>query len=214
MNSRTSAALVDISPVSLGHSLVVPVAHVTSTDALTSIEFLDVWALAEQARCRISSKCAEQPVILLEHGLSSNYEGPSCVRHAHIHVCPIDPRLRTWPDLEKVLCENLLHVKAATSLESAMNAAQSMDSYVVGSLGPWWFTGKPRPKIRQVTRAILCSLSTEPPEDVDWFIGALGKQFDASLRLLDCSAESEETSETLSACSSAFTHPSTICEKE
>lgn len=203
MRSRKSAVLVDISPISVGHSLVVPAAHVTATSALTPAEFSDVWTLAERARHCIASGGATQPVVLLEHGLTSSYKGPSCVRHAHIHACPIDPRTRSWSDLETVLSQYLLFVKAATSLEAAMISAESLDSYVVGSLGPWWFAGRPRPAVRQVTRTILCSLATDPPADVDWFLGALGSKFSASLDLLSGrSASTADTSVTFDTCSS------------
>lgn len=184
MRSRTSAVLVDIAPVAVGHSLVVPAAHVTATIALEPADFSDAWTLAEQARHRITAIDAGQLVVLLEHGLAPEYKGPSCVRHTHIHVCPIDSRTRSWADLENTLDKYLIDVKAATSLQEAVNSARLMDSYVIGSLGPWWFTGRPQPKLRQVTRAILCSLSTEPPSDPDWILSALGEKYRASMDLL------------------------------
>jgi diadenosine tetraphosphate (Ap4A) HIT family hydrolase len=175
---RAAVLLADVSPVRVGHCLVLPREHVTSTLALATSTNESVWALAHGAAHRLRDLCGT-PVVLLEHGLSPTHLGPSCVRHAHVHVCPID----LPGELDAVLDRLFRQLRFASTREEVESHAAHYDSHVIGHCGSSWFSGIPDPRVRQVTRVFLSSLVATPPVDIDWIFGAFGAKYLETLEL-------------------------------
>lgn len=168
-----SVALVDLSPIEVGHALVVPRRHVTTSLDLAPPSIDELWTFAQTVAARLESDLASG-ALLLEHGISRAYAGPACVRHSHIHVCPV-----TAPstDVAVALHAHLNSYSFFESLDEALMVARQFDSHVLGRVSGRWFAGEPRRSIRQVTRRLLASVVDTPPDDVDWYFGAGGARY-------------------------------------
>lgn len=171
--------VVDISPIAVGHCLVVPSEHVTTSHSLGVERSIECWTLAEDFARSMSIEY-RQSVATLEHGITGNYPGPSCVRHSHIHVCPV----RVPGDLRSTLDTFLSELMFVPTRPEAAAIASEFHSHVVGRVTDLWFVGRPREGQRQITRAILAAMSETPPADVDWIFGAMGERYEATIRAL------------------------------
>lgn len=169
--------LVDVSPISLGHCLVVPKEHVTDSLALSRLRSQELWKYAGTVAATVEREL-RSPVAILEHGIAPDFEGPACVRHAHIHVCPI-----VLPsDLPGVLASFLSDVRFAHTFDAAAKFAHESPSHVLGRVGKAWFAGSPNGRHPQISRAILHSMAAAPPASVDWMLGALGPLYRESMK--------------------------------
>lgn len=172
-----AVVLVDLSPIRVGHCLITPREHVTSTLALDPVTNDACWDLAERSAHRLQQLTGTS-VMLLEHGLHAAYLGPSCVRHAHVHACPVDLPLELMSALSAIRSLEFFDTR-----RGAESHAARYDSHVIGRFKKDWFAGAPDPSIRQFTRALLSRVVASPPPDVDWAIGALGAKFIKTLEL-------------------------------
>jgi diadenosine tetraphosphate (Ap4A) HIT family hydrolase len=78
--------IADISPLSPGHLLIIPRAHLLSFGAVPEKNREELSALVAKVR-NILSKCYSPPVIM-EHGSSASSDGGACISHAHLQVFP------------------------------------------------------------------------------------------------------------------------------
>lgn len=173
-------AMVDIAPLAVGHCLVLSRDHVTSTLDLAAPAFAELWGLADELAVEVGITLGGN-VMVLEHGLRAQYSGPSCVRHAHVHVCPVASA--EFAHLRHVLDANLANWRLFDSREAAIQSIESQPQYMLGYLGRDWFAGAPNTSVRQVTRATLADLVDTPPSDVDWYLGVGNPFFARTLEL-------------------------------
>lgn len=84
-SAATTTTLRDGYPVSLGHSLVVPVRHIASLFDLPADEIAAVWAEVARVREQLS---AEFGVSAFNIGMNDGLAAGQTVPHAHVHVIP------------------------------------------------------------------------------------------------------------------------------
>ena len=85
--SSSIRILADLSPLVVGHLLVVPVAHYLSFSELVVEQGAEVAALLRDFLPRY--RRAFGPPTVLEHGSSADMTTSACVTHAHWHVLPV-----------------------------------------------------------------------------------------------------------------------------
>ena len=90
-----SLAIRDSFPISEGHTLVVPITHVSSIYELGEEELLDLWALAGKVREDLKASYSPDAFNI---GINDGWAAGQTVEHAHVHVIPrwegdvLDPR--------------------------------------------------------------------------------------------------------------------------
>jgi diadenosine tetraphosphate (Ap4A) HIT family hydrolase len=88
-DTHSTAAMVDMSPLMLGHVLIVPRRHylsVAETMAQLDVGFLEfMQEFLEKYRTIFGC------VSLVEHGSTKEMNRSACISHAHLHVVPIEP---------------------------------------------------------------------------------------------------------------------------
>ena len=84
--SEHFVAMADISPIMVGHLLVVPKRHVLCLARLDGHEVEDLGDLLHQLVATLGGLA---PRATLEHGSDSSAEGGGCVSHAHLHLVPL-----------------------------------------------------------------------------------------------------------------------------
>ncbi|MFG1948799.1 HIT family protein [Nonomuraea sp. NPDC048826] len=97
--SENLALLVDMSPLCVGHLLLVPNGHYVSFAEVVK----EYCAEVEHALDRIFDFYVEsirEPVIL-EHGSSLEMDRGACISHAHLHVLPLE-----WEAIHKEMSED------------------------------------------------------------------------------------------------------------
>jgi diadenosine tetraphosphate (Ap4A) HIT family hydrolase len=179
-----SISLVDISPVVLGHSMVCPPAHALSTRELGHERAADIWRAADSLGREICGLLGTDSFALVEHGVSPDLPAGGCVRHAHVHVCPLFANTKSgysWAVFRRVC-------RASQTFGSFIEASRSVKgsgSYLLARLGDGvWASGVPRADIRQVSRVLLAELNGMDSTIIDWAIAANGALFRESLRRL------------------------------
>lgn len=85
--SRHGIALRDAFPVTEGHTLVIPRAHVGSVFDLGPEEQADLWALVARVRADLTREGAAAFTI----GVNDGRAAGQTMSHAHIHVIPRRP---------------------------------------------------------------------------------------------------------------------------
>lgn len=80
-------AMADISPIMVGHLLIVPKRHVLCLVRLANAEVEDLLKLLHRLEVALGSLA---PKATLEHGSDSSAEGGGCVSHAHLHLVPLE----------------------------------------------------------------------------------------------------------------------------
>lgn len=84
--SANFIVVADISPLVVGHLLVLPRQHLLSFGAVPSGHLPELRALLAALSARLATRYGEP--MLLEHGTDSNSDGGGCVSHAHLHLVP------------------------------------------------------------------------------------------------------------------------------
>lgn len=83
--SKHALAFADSFPISQGHTLVIPVRHVTSIFDLSDTEQAALWALVSQARTALLEKFRPDGFNI---GVNDGAAAGQTIDHAHIHVIP------------------------------------------------------------------------------------------------------------------------------
>jgi diadenosine tetraphosphate (Ap4A) HIT family hydrolase len=83
--SGSAVALPDGFPVSVGHTLVLPVRHVRDFFALSAEEQADVWRLVAEVRFDLERRLSPDGFNV---GLNAGRAAGQTVEHAHVHVIP------------------------------------------------------------------------------------------------------------------------------
>lgn len=83
--SAHSRAVRDRYPVALGHTLIVPLRHVSSVFELSPEEWSDLWALVRRMQSEMSGlRDADGVNVGFNHGEAAG----QTVEHAHVHMIP------------------------------------------------------------------------------------------------------------------------------
>ena len=176
------AAVIDISPVVLGHSMICPTEHVVATKYLGRDLARCIWQEAEDLGRQISKQLGAQSFVLLEHGVSPGLFGVGCVRHAHVHVCPVYNSVSASfrrGAFQEVCSESVYF----SSFLEAAEYVEDIESHLLGHLGGEdWLAGVPDKDIRQVSRKLLAKINNVDSTIIDWAVAANGKLFKESLR--------------------------------
>lgn len=85
--TRSFRILADLSPLCVGHLLVVPVEHHLSFSSLVASRSAELSELLDVVVPRYRALFGR--VVILEHGSSSEMETSACVTHAHWHLMPV-----------------------------------------------------------------------------------------------------------------------------
>lgn len=88
--SRHFVVVIDISPLVVGHVLVLPKSHTLSVGALSGAERHELVEVVDRI-CEKLGVINAKGVIALEHGSDSSADGGACVSHAHLHLLPTGP---------------------------------------------------------------------------------------------------------------------------
>lgn len=178
LEAASLQSLVDIAPLTPGHSLICPSAHVSSTFALLDTD--EVWSWARVVARDLANRLEVEDFLLLEHGVSVDYSGPSCVRHAHIHVAPV-PR-GTVTGLAQAMIHHCDEIVEVSTHQEAATEASKRPSHVVTYVGGGnrYLVATPRPGVRMASRSILAFVVGADASLVDWAITAGGDAFRAS----------------------------------
>lgn len=80
-----SVALQDSFPVSEGHTLVIPINHVSSVYDLNDEEFRDLWNLVGRVREELGKALRPDAFNV---GINDGLAAGQTVEHAHVHVIP------------------------------------------------------------------------------------------------------------------------------
>jgi diadenosine tetraphosphate (Ap4A) HIT family hydrolase len=83
--SESAVALPDGFPVSAGHTLVLPVRHVSDFFALSAEEQADIWRLVAEVRLDLERRLSPDGFNV---GLNAGRAAGQTVEHAHVHVIP------------------------------------------------------------------------------------------------------------------------------
>jgi diadenosine tetraphosphate (Ap4A) HIT family hydrolase len=82
------ALIADMSPLTVGHMLLLPKVHYLSFSALLPTHLVALEKVISRIVPRYSATFGE-PVVL-EHGSADESDGNACVTHAHWHLVPVD----------------------------------------------------------------------------------------------------------------------------
>jgi diadenosine tetraphosphate (Ap4A) HIT family hydrolase len=85
VRAPAAAAFPDAYPVSPGHTLVVPIRHVSDFFDLSADEQSAVWRLVADVRQRLAG---EHGAVAFNVGLNAGDAAGQTVPHAHVHVIP------------------------------------------------------------------------------------------------------------------------------
>jgi diadenosine tetraphosphate (Ap4A) HIT family hydrolase len=182
-HTRWAVGLVDISPIVAGHLLVTPHDHVTSTSILEHAIADEVWNFASDLLLRTATSLEITAGILLEHGVAAEFPGPACVRHAHVHVCPIGEQFGSMHALRAVLESLATELRLYPSLSKALYAARTMDSYLLATMpGSGYLLGVPSRSVPQVTRVALGAMNGTDLDTVDWALNPAGPLYLETMR--------------------------------
>jgi diadenosine tetraphosphate (Ap4A) HIT family hydrolase len=81
-------AIADISPLVVGHIIVLPRRHLLSFGTVPSKHRAQLAALVSELSTTLAERVGAP--ILLEHGTDSSSDGGGCVSHAHLHLVPAE----------------------------------------------------------------------------------------------------------------------------
>jgi diadenosine tetraphosphate (Ap4A) HIT family hydrolase len=173
-------ALADISPLVVGHLIIIPRAHVLSVGHLGQERREELRELVAELRAELVARFAEPAVF--EHGSDSMSDGGGCVAHAHLHLvpAPVDlgaalaqwqvRRVESFDDLEQWSAADRAYVFAGDHLGRGLVAdglagipKQFLRIEIARQLGieaPWWDWR--RHILAENLRATVEALGTEP----------------------------------------------------
>jgi len=86
LDTPSFVVFADISPLTVGHLIVVPRSHILSFGALATTHSVELNELAGRVADVLRRRYCEP--LLLEHGSNKSADGGGCVAHAHLHFIP------------------------------------------------------------------------------------------------------------------------------
>lgn len=175
------ALLVDISPIAVGHCLVTQFEHLPRSTLLGRSLYLE--RAKEVDHMRRSLEAAGSDVVIVEHGSSDRGGLGDCVRHAHVHLCPIPTRSSSVAVLERSFSRAVDRVRVTSTWEEAYEVAARLEAYVMLAWRGYVLVGIPRP-VFQITRAILGHFWDIRGDEIDWAINPWNEKFEPTGQLL------------------------------
>jgi diadenosine tetraphosphate (Ap4A) HIT family hydrolase len=127
------AVLPSVSPLSVGHIMLVPNRHVRGVSQLASDERLELIAAASTYASQLRRH--SEAVAVFEHGIGADLQGGCGIDHAHVHLVPSTRR-----NIAEARTQILLDYDEASRYEltSFLDSTPSADSYL-------WFGGSDGP---------------------------------------------------------------------
>lgn len=175
-------AIVDISPLVVGHLLHVPFLHATSAASFECRAFLEHGRnidglIAELGRAGLEG------VVAVEHGsvVSSRL---SCVLHCHTHVCPTKRSAATVEGVLQQIGYVVRPERVVSGWREAREAAECLDEYLLVRATDGILVGRPRRGIRQISRVVLSLCNELPARESDWGIGIRNRAYWQTMTLL------------------------------
>jgi diadenosine tetraphosphate (Ap4A) HIT family hydrolase len=173
LDSATFVVLVDYSPLTEGHVLVVPRRHLLSFGAIPASDHAELDRILQRLTSIMERKYGA--VTIMEHGSSKSMDSGSCIAHAHLQIVPVGfnilPALDAYNPREIQSLADL-NQWAASDKEYIFLRTSNGSHIVADSLA-----GVPRQFIRQVIGDRL-GLT---PEQWDWRITVREQCFYATL---------------------------------
>lgn len=164
--------LADMSPLMVGHCLLVPHKHYVSFGQAARVEpKLDTHfrSVAE----RYIATFGELAVV--EHGSSSDMRGSACILHAHLHLLPMP----TQPIVDRISADGLIMQEAKRWDDLIEMHVRDEPYYLVASLGATTVARVTRHLPKQYLRRVVASVLGLEEALSDWVIihqpGALHK---------------------------------------
>jgi diadenosine tetraphosphate (Ap4A) HIT family hydrolase len=153
------ALIADMSPLMVGHLLLLPKIHYLSFSALMRIHFAEL----ERLMPRISQfymPTFGEPLVL-EHGSADESDSNACVTHAHWHLVPV-----AGPDVESVISQDALPRTDLAGMAELGQPRWAGRSYYYTSYAGRHHVYEPSPSARrQYLRSVVGRvLSIDDPE--------------------------------------------------
>jgi diadenosine tetraphosphate (Ap4A) HIT family hydrolase len=182
-SDELSGVVVDLSPVTPGHLLVLPYAHETALAQADRDRFLALGKMVEWATKRLH-RLGYPHVVAVEHGSPRHPMPGSCVLHTHVHVCPVGSRMDRAREAMAAVSDLILGAVVIPSWLDAYKDLKDRDGYVLLKTRHEIVVGDPAPGVRQISRVLLHRLNSLPGLDIDWVVRAEGATYTETLRRL------------------------------
>jgi diadenosine tetraphosphate (Ap4A) HIT family hydrolase len=181
-NSTYWATIVDIAPIVPGHFLTIPYSHHPRSTRLGRHKFVEYGAYVDRMIGELA-RIGFDSAIAVEHGSPDDRPSMSCVRHSHMHLCPIiNPGTA---ELVASLEEHVDAIVVVAGWHQAYDHLADLDEYMLIRNGDRHIVGRPRPGIRQISRALLASLNMKADMECDWVLNAENEHFAATMAELE-----------------------------
>lgn len=108
-STETFELLVDMSPLTVGHLLLLPKKHYLSFAQVLVAHPGEAPDLIDRV-IRLYAETFQEPLIL-EHGSTAYQESHACITHAHLHILPVD-----GDAVDRLLIEDNLHYEDLGSI--------------------------------------------------------------------------------------------------
>ena len=161
LESRDFSALVDLSPMVVGHILLVPKGHY-----LSFADLIRSGQAAAEVYEEFSDVYREKfgTYVVLEHGSTSD-SGSACINHAHLHFLPLEAA-----PLRDIMERDGLRFTKLTGLVSLASAVPEDAAYYLiaspNEMAVSLSAGMPS----QYFRLVIGELLGIPPEECDWAV--------------------------------------------
>ena len=165
LESQHFLAVADVSPMLVGHCLIVPRQHAYSVAELMTSESSELPKFLELFLGRYAK--AFGPYSLFEHGSTKATNPAACVTHAHLHVVPLQPDLLS----SRMSSDGMAFSELQDLLGLAPFASAERPYYLVGNLESGLkiaLDDSRRP--RQYFRLLLGRILNIPAEECDWAV--------------------------------------------
>ena len=144
-----------VSPLKMGHIMIVPRKHITSIVQLSVASVLKFEEFKKEIVLRITRKLG--PVFCWEHGVGKNKNGGCGITHAHFHILPLIDEHAT--QIDSTLSQMFPHVMVADSMKVFHDRSDSSCSYL------YWEINSMSPRIvtsegikSQLMRELICKV--------------------------------------------------------
>lgn len=181
-NGADWALVVDISPVVVGHCLILPYAHRIRLSDSSRRWFGRIGKRVDLAVKQLRS-VAGTPVIALEHGTAESSIF-SCVRHVHMHVVPVAEKMDKVSQIVSHLDSYLEDVRVCYTWNEAYREASKRDGYIMLRASDGIIVASERGSRRQIARVLIHELNLLGTDEADWALRAGGDLYHRSIQLL------------------------------
>lgn len=176
--------LVDVSPLVLGHCLVVPREHLPRTARLNDEAYAGVQRVVERGR-DIVRRTLNSNVMVVEHGASDARTPFECVRHVHLHLVPVRES-STVSRVAHALSQyaDSIDTHPSSNQSAVLSALRKRDGYISVTLGSDTWVATPSRGVRHCSRQLIADVAGNGSDTADWAIAPRGARFESSISAL------------------------------